>query len=368
MKRLICMLAWFVGVALMLALPASAQQNLTTTSATGPYVVKQGDTLYTLEGLNSGDPNQWHRLVDLNPFLQEKGRIFEGRHGQIIVLIRPGEKLVGLERLGITPKVFPLDELRLYQAPALSPPPTTTISSTLWMLVVGCLAFLFLAGIFLLTRFLGTLKADPVSSGPAMVPGGITAETAPARFQTMAARIHQTQTGEILSSQRFTILETTPGRIWGVLVVRYGDGKERLRTMNGERAFQARVRFPNGAEETLYMLQGCGNDLRYEGIAWYLPGPNFRFEADPVVASPAQPPQPPQPVATPAPQPPQPRPAVEPQPTPTPAPAGTAAPQRQFVTFSPAQEGQPKNLLRFAGLSGEVSFEEVEGITTIRFR
>ena len=83
-------------------------------------------------------------------------------------------------------------------------------------------------------------------------------------------------------------MEQVAGRIWGVLNIRYADGREVPRRLSGESAFRARVRFPSHTEETLYMLQACGNDLRYGGISRYLPGPEFRFEADmPATPAPA---------------------------------------------------------------------------------
>ncbi len=275
-----------LAAALLLALPLAAQETVSGDT----YTVQSGDTLWELSGFHKGDPTLWRQLVDLNPFLQEKGRIFEDQQKRTIALIRPGEKLVGLEKLGIVPMLVPLDQLKLSGAAPVPVVVHETPNWVYWLLgLLGLLVLLTIAYL-LFQRFV--LDVDPVTSRPAVVPGGVTDATAPTAFQEMAARQHQATTGQTVPSQQFTVLETTPGRIWGGLNVRYADGREVPRRLNGERAYQARVRFPDphlsllGREETLYMLQGCGNDLRYGGISRYLPGPDFRFEADqPVVTA-----------------------------------------------------------------------------------
>lgn len=62
--------------------------------------VQRGDTLYELSNVYLNDPEKWHAVVRKNSFLGEHGRVFK-RSGKTIVIIRPGEKLNGLARLGI---------------------------------------------------------------------------------------------------------------------------------------------------------------------------------------------------------------------------------------------------------------------------
>ena len=159
-------------------------------------------------------------------------------------------------------------------------------------------------------------------------------------------------------------MEQVAGRIWGVLNIRYADGREVPRRLSGERAFRARVRFPSHTEETLYMLQACGNDLRYGGISRYLPGPEFRFEADmPATPAPAPVPQP----------------ATTASAT-TPAPAPIAVPEALVETvaitddgtvtfeFKKATNGQP-SMVRIKGIeTEEFTFSAGPDGTTLRYK
>ncbi len=178
----------------------------------------------------------------------------------------------------------------------------------------------------------------------------------------MAVRQNWRQTGVALPSQQFTVLRQTAGRIWGVMNVSYADGRSVPRQLHGDRAYEALVRFPGGTEEALYMLQACGNDLRYGGISRYLPGPDFRFEADPApVVQPA-------PVAAPEPEP---APvAAEPATAPAQAAVATAAVDDGMVTFEFRKQsnGQP-NLVRLQGIETEEFFFSVGSTgTTLRYR
>lgn len=62
--------------------------------------VRQGDTLYELSDIYLNDPEKWNEVVRKNLFLREPGRVFK-RSGKVIVIIKPGEKLNGLARLGV---------------------------------------------------------------------------------------------------------------------------------------------------------------------------------------------------------------------------------------------------------------------------
>jgi hypothetical protein len=82
------------------------------------------------------------------------------------------------------------------------------------------------------------------------------------------------------------------------MLVSYADGTNRTWQLSGQQAWRARVRLPNGHEETVYMLQACGNDLRFGGVERYHPSSGFRFVEDepvvsqaPAVATPVSAPQ-----------------------------------------------------------------------------
>ena len=311
------------------------------------YVVQKGDSLWKLAGSHLYTPLLWEQIYRDNPFLQEPGRRFQ-KNGIVYVMVRPGEKLVGLEKLAIVAEMTPIDRLQLEQPAPMVYRVATTPAWVWWPLGLALLA---LIGVYLMYR---TLQKDPATSGPAIVPGGVNQETAGSRFQEMAARQYQSHTGRIATVQEFTILRQTAGRIWGVMNVRYANGSEAPRQLRGERAYEARVRFPNGTEETLYMLQACGNDLRYGGISRYLPGPHFRFEADP---APAPAPETQPVTATP----------VEPAPTPV---VETIPPTDGTISFEfkRATAEQP-NLVRLQGISTEeFHFSVGPNGTTLRYR
>lgn len=287
MKRMIVFLS--VLVLLLVVTPAKVQAQ---------YTVVIGDTGWELARQYYDDATTWQRIVDMNPALQKSGRVFE-KGGKIILILKPGEQLLGLEKLGVTaPKAVSISELGLEQpAPKIVEVPTPKIPSWVWWVLFGILALIVLAGFVSVFSLINpdreefererVLNQDPVSSGPPMVPGGVNEATAPAHLQEMAARIYMEETGRTATStQMFTILRSTLGRGWGIMGVLYADSRVESRRLNGERVYQAEVRFPDGNIETLYMLQGCGNDLQYGGIHRYRPQDDFRFEAD-VITEPA---------------------------------------------------------------------------------
>ena len=73
---------------------------------------------------------------------------------------------------------------------------------------------------------------------------------------------------------------------YGRMMVSYHGGAERPRNLNGETVYRARARFGDGREEDIFMLQGCGNDVRYGGAAYRLLD-NFRFTEDEAVVEPS---------------------------------------------------------------------------------
>lgn len=348
-------LTLLLGVA---SAPLAAQEDT--------YVVQKGDNLWNLAGSHLDSPLLWEQIYRDNPFLREPGRRFQ-KDGIVYVMVRPGEKLVGLEKLGIIAEITPIDKLELAQpAPVVVHEKIT--SPFAWGLFV--LALLALIAVYLIYRM---LTRDPATSGTPIVPDGVTPENAGSHIQQMAARQNQARTGITVPAQQFTVLRQTAGRIWGVMNVRYADGRSVPRQLHGDRAYEALVRFPNGTEETLYMLQACGNDLRYGGISRYLPGPEFRFEADP---APVVVPQPAPAAAEPAPAP---MPVAEPVPAASPvvaepatvAQAQTPTPQEDGVVtfeFKRATNGQP-NLVRLQGIEAEdFHFSVGPNGTTLRYR
>lgn len=278
----------FLGLALALFFwsygPAEAQNNGvaidTGDSGDSEYVVQLGDNLWHLAGAKLHNNALWEKVFDKNPFLREPGRRFE-KQGVTYVRLHVGERLVGLEELGIVQsKIESLDSLireRTIEVP-IKQSESTGLPWWMWALPLAMgVGALVLMGQNILNRNAATAR-------PPIVPGGVNAETAPTRFQIMASREHPSY-----GPAAFTIVSQEAGRIWGVLNVLYADGRQIPRNLSGDRAFQGIVRHPNGSEEVMYMLQACGNDLRTGGITRYLPGHDFRFEPDPQVVQPVAP-------------------------------------------------------------------------------
>ena len=329
MKRALVCLFVVLAVAVVLA----AQQAPL-------YTVQEGDNLWNLAGQKLDDPTVWGQIMDMYPFLKDEKRIIRKDADHVVVILRPGEQLRGLEKLGIIPAPAPAP----VAAPAPIPTNPVATSGFPWL-------YLFLALLVLAAMVYGWLRRNPVTAGPAMVPGGVRDDTAREHLLAQANRR--------FPSQSFTIVRTTRGRLNGLMTVRYSDGTERQRILRNDVGYQALVRFPDGREETLYMLQGCGNDLRYSGIARYIPGAGFSFTPDHEV--PATAPVVPAPQPTPAPAP---APQVRIEPVPQ-AVGAAASPVRRSLFFTPA-EGERPNMIKTSGFR-EVRFEQTGDEMTLRF-
>ena len=158
MKRLLVCLLLCIGF----ALPALAQES----AGQPQYTVQQGDNLWNLAGAKLENSILWVKILEENPFLKGKGRVFE-KNGKVYVLIKPGESLVGLEKIGVLPTIAPIESL------AMPPyPPVAIIETTpqwLWW-VLAALAFLLLA-IYLLRQM---LNADPGTARSPVVRSRVT--------------------------------------------------------------------------------------------------------------------------------------------------------------------------------------------------
>lgn len=325
----------------------SAQQDV-------KYVVQPGDNLWNLAGEKLGNSQVWAQLVEQNPFLKQPGRSFE-RDGKKYVIIRPGEQLAGLEELGVTSE----DISYAWHAPEpITVAATSVEHDTSWLWAVLAVVVLLLLVAYLILRM---LNADPATTRTPVVNGGVNEVTARNRFQEMAAERYTATTGTSHPIQRFTILEQTAGHGYGIIGVVDGTGKVVPRKLQGEPVFRARVRFPDEHQEDLYMLQRCGNDLRFGGVSHYIPGKGFRFEPDSVIA------------ANPAPA----APAVPVEPAPVAAAPSVAETAQQpaaqddgkvQLEYRPETDGQP-NMVRLSGVEvSDFSFSSGPEGVTFRFR
>lgn len=296
-------MSWFTRFVVVLLLVT----GFASSNAEAQYTVQHGDNLWELAGKNLDSASAWEKIYQENRFLQEPGRRFE-IDGRTIVVIRPGEVLQGLDKLGIVQEESDIIPDVLEKSRTIRE--VITMSEWpwwFWWLLVALTALI----IWLIMRHNRTrdrmatvnqrlrernenlvarqdyehmLNMDPVGSGEPIFPAGVTDATAPARFQEMAAHRWEAQTGRTANTQVFTIQRLTAGRGWGLMNVSYADGSTLLRRLNGERVYEADVLFPDGNVETLYMLQGCGNDLRYGGVHRYNGAEGFRFVPDTTMA------------------------------------------------------------------------------------
>lgn len=246
----------------------------------GVYMIQKGDTLWWLEGYHRGDPSQWRRIVDENPFLKEPGRIYE-KGGKTIALIKPGEQLKGLVELGILPREAPISEFQVQ-----IPEPSRGMGN-IWYLLLGLGIAAAVYGLYRLIR----IFSDPATSGQPVVRGGLSANQPrdiENRFQQIAsARI---ESGEPIPQRVGPIEE---GFLSGYGRVQYRDRSE-MKRLNREPAFRARFRFHDGREEDLFFLQRCANDVvlyhtRYIGFT-FEPGRQVVPVAEPQVRPGVHPP------------------------------------------------------------------------------
>lgn len=253
------------------AMPAEDNPAIPNTVSV-PYITKKGDTLYDVTRLKLHNPELWRQIVKMNPYLDKPGRQFR-RNGMDIVIIIPGDPIIGLDQFG-----------KLVLPDAIEPPtpafPPAPEQSMLSRIIDYVPLFIFLAAVTAVLAICwmyirAELREKAETSGDPIVPGGVnTVDAAHARFEGQGD----------FGRRRFTVLNTVAGTIWGNMSVSYADRSSKARTLNGERAFQASVQYHDDrSTANIYMLAACGNDLMYSNVLGYLPGPDFRFVPDPIV-------------------------------------------------------------------------------------
>lgn len=114
-------------------------------------------------------------------------------------------------------------------------------------------------------------RENPVTSGPAMVIGGVTDETAQTALSNQAQR----------RFPNFNISDIHKGRLYGEGRVSYaGDDHGQRRKFKGEVGYRAILKNGNQKPETVYCLQACGNDARNGD---YYQGEGLIFHEDSVI-------------------------------------------------------------------------------------
>lgn len=332
---------------LLVAFIATAQQDSTKSAEDDVfYTIEKGDTLWALEGKFSGKPWMWKRIVDLNPFLKEPGRFKLNEESLPIVMLEPGEKLIGMKKLGITPKKLPYEELKgIIPVPTSSTPVKPANPNWLWQLLT---VTALLCAIVVLLK----MQKNPVTVGPAMIYGGVDDETVTSQFRT-----NKVWPATLTSNDRIEVKDVVKGKIFGLVRIKYGDNKSRIMILTNEIGYRAMVRRNDGPWTEEFMLQGCGNDVR-SGTR-YIPGFGFRFiSEDPVMEE-------------------TPQPAVratasssismsEIATTDAFVPSPEATEDAKYFVFRPAT-GSLQNLVQFKGFK-TFEIEEVRGQMSVRFK
>lgn len=237
--------------------------------------VKPGDNAWNIAKDVWYDGFRWTDLVKQNKFLQQPGRVWKDTSAPFFwyCLIKPGEQLVTYQP--VHPEVIQKDTAN----GGVMPPPTSRDQFD--ALIPLVFLFIFLSAIlFMLIRNWwrkreARLDADPVTSGPAQVPGGVDDEHAAQRARSIA----NTQG---LDPLRVTNIQR--GRFFGKGKVCYADKPNGTnKRFSGEVGYRGTIMRANGIEEVVYFLQGCGNDVRR---GQYMTDINFvQDEAQPEVLS-----------------------------------------------------------------------------------
>lgn len=292
------------------AAPAAEQ------AVSAPYTVQLGDTLWDLSAAYHGDPLKWAEVLGANPFLKEKGRVINHPDGRVIVLIRPGEQLAGLERIGVKAEMIPFHNLWPAFVPAAVPtqPAPAAVTDTtasaesvlinlatgkvttgpipfywapvlgmpLWFLVLAAVLVLVVIWMLYCNGLLFSRRSAAIA-GPPIIHGGIAASQQTAienRFDRIAERRYgeRNPQADLAAEHPERISAIESGFLSGIGTVQYRDRAERRR-LNHEPAYSARFRFPDGTEENLYFLQLCANDVRLYGTRYS----GFRWESERMV-------------------------------------------------------------------------------------
>lgn len=360
MSRLIASL--FVLLALLLgAMPLAAQEDPMLSDCT---VARPGDSFWRIADYHLTN-DQWKKLWEKNPTTQngKPRRFFKNpTNGWSYVHIDKGETICGLKEIGVVPTIATPEELTKMGLGHNFYYQTEVVPTWLWWLL-GLIALLALA-YWLYSR---RLNRPGATAGPAFVPGGVAATgTDPGQlFQEHAARQYEARTGMVTTPIQIRITDRVAGRIWGVLETLYNGGRSETHRYNGDRAYLATVTYPDGRMQETYMLDACGNPLIYGWVTRYVPGPDFRFEADPVQA--------PAPTPEPVVAQPEPVPAAQVAPTPEPAPPTNINPSGEFVRPTdapPAVQNGHEDLLRISFRpeeNGKDSLVQAEGVDVERF-
>jgi len=203
-----------------------------------------------------GDGYCWRDIVRNNSFLQEQGRTWQDTMTGIwYCLVLPGEVL----EIGT---VFP--DLKFTDSLPIIPPPVSVVKSATasqdqsifswpwWAWLLLFIGFAFI-GALIRAGINRERNIDPVNAGPPQVPGGVSDSGAYSRMLEIARNR--------FPGANLAIRNIRRGLLSGLADVSYADGKTRKINLKKVHAHAGEI-MVNGQSQTIYFLQGCGNDAR----------------------------------------------------------------------------------------------------------
>lgn len=111
-------------------------------------------------------------------------------------------------------------------------------------------------------------NVDPITAGDPQVPGGVDDQNAYGRMAGLAKSRFPSATLAIRNIRR--------GHLSGLGEIFYADGKSKNINLKDVPAYAGEI-LVNGKEQTIYFLQGCGNDARSGN---FMSGKEFTFNPD----------------------------------------------------------------------------------------
>lgn len=250
-RKIFASLVFAGAIALALSLCFAAGAN-----ADG-YIVKKDDCLWSISRRATGHGINYLVIVDHNfPADREPRR---SPH-----LIFPGESIwipyswaVALGIVSASEDVEPGQVPLLVDAKIMAP----TARESIWP-VIGALGLLLLAGVIVaFWRPWNFFRPD--RGGRPMVPGGVqnATEAAEVIYQQVAEELQQDSKRAATIPQPFSIMRLWEVKLYGLLEVKYADGRVERRMASGQMAYLAEL--SDGSQHII--LQRCGNDVRMYG-------------------------------------------------------------------------------------------------------
>lgn len=231
------------------------------------YTAMKGDDTWSLSEKFYGEGQLWSQIVTDNPFLNDDDRIWVDKgNGKIICLLLPGEQILIKKSMMTWQGFLEIDTIS-ESTPSLPKQLALVDSSDNWyvdpiydyefwqILCLILIIILFLISLFTAIKQASKkrLNADPITAGPPQVPGGVNDGGAYTRMNALA--------GNKYRNQPFNIKNIRRGTLSGLADIHYADKSTKKINLQNVLGYAGDI-MVGGKEETIYFLQGCGNDAR----------------------------------------------------------------------------------------------------------